>query len=113
MNKNKEDKLLSFLKRECQYGKYQLVDKQDLLACFENGEYVDEGELENKLSALEKQGLIKIKYEDENVYCLSLTRENCEEKREKQKLSLSLLYLFTFLFAFLGGMIGAIIASTF
>ena len=111
MKSKKENKLLTFLNKECQVGKFQIIEKQDMLSCFGANEYIDENELENRLSLLERQGYIKIKYEDENVYCISLLNQETEEKREQQKLSLSVLYIFTFVFAFLGGLIGAIITS--
>jgi len=109
MKIKKESKLLSFLQEQCEFGKFQIVEKQDLLGIFDKN-LIDENDLENMLSSLERQGYLKVKYEDENVYCLSITRKDFEEKRE-QKTSLSLFYFLTFVASFLGGMIGAVIVS--
>jgi hypothetical protein len=36
---------------------------------------MEENELDSMLTSLERQGYIKIKYEDDNVYCLSVLKE--------------------------------------
>lgn len=109
--KNQKDRiLLDFLQKECDYSKFKIVDKSDMLSCFDKKFYVDEEILDQLVSSLERKGLIKIKYEDENVYCILLTKKEFEEKREN-KSSLSLTYFLTALTSFLGGFIGAIIAK--
>ena len=110
MKQKNESIILSFLQHECEFGKFQLVEKQDMLAALDK--FVDANELDSLLLSLERQGYVKIKYEDDNVYCLSLSKKEVEEKRE-QNHSLSLFYFLSFVAAFLGGMLGAIISKIF
>ena len=106
MKNQKESILLSFLQKECDYSKFKIVEKNDMLSAFGKKTYIDEENLDQAINSLERQGYIKVKYEDENVYCIILIKKEIEEKREK-KSSLSLIYLLTAIASFLGGFIGA------
>ena len=108
MKQKKETKLLSFLQSQYESDKFQLIEKQDILSTFDKNT-VDEAELENMLISLERQGYLKIKYEDDNVYCLCVMKKNIDEKREQKSL-LPLLYILSAIASFLGGMLGAIVS---
>ena len=108
MKEQKEKTLLNFLQKECNYTSYKIVEKSDMLSCFGKTK-IDEDSLGQIISSLEKQGYIKNKYEDENVYCICLNKKETEEKREK-KTSLFLIYFLIILSSFLGGFSGAIIS---
>ena len=110
MQNQKEKLLLSFLYRDCGLNKFTVVDKQDILSCFQKRNYIEEGDLDNLIQALERKGFIKIKYDDENVYCLSVLRE-CEEEKKEIKTKLPSLFFWVFLGSFLGGLLSSLVIN--
>ena len=109
MKNQQENILLSFIQKECDYSKFKLVEKDDLMALF-GKQKLDYESLDELVLSLEKKGYIKIKYEDDSFYCISLAKQKQEEKREK-KHSLFLTYFLTILASFLGGFIGAFLSK--
>ena len=113
MQNQKQKILLSFLKKECGLNKFSIVEKKDILSIFEKRYYIDETELENLIISLERQGYIKIKYDDDSVYCLSVLKEfEIEEKKERKDFSY-LSFLLIFVSSFLGGLLGSILSFIF
>ncbi len=108
--KNQQEKhLLSYLTRECKNSGYSVIDKKDVLSSFDKKIHVDEIELETLMSSLERQSFIKIKYEDENVYCLCVLKHEIEEKKESSKKSLFPSFLLSLAGAFLGSFFATLI----
>ena len=110
MQNSKEKCLINYLCRECGFNKFTIVEKKDMLSCFDKHIYIDENELDNIIQSLERKGYIKIKYEDENVYCLSVLFNIEDEKKEKTAKTPSL-FLLAFVGSFLGGLIGSLIIN--
>ena len=107
MKSQKESILLSYLAKECGLNKFNVLDKKDISACFEKKFYVDEIELEALMLSLERQGLIKIKYDDDNVFCLSVLGEP-EEKKENPARTLFPFFLLSTLGGFIGSVLGVL-----
>jgi len=112
MKNQKERELLNYLSRECEINKFTVVEKRDILYSLEK-EIKDEEELDYLLLSLERQMKVKIKYEDDNVYCLSLLKKEIEvetEKREGRSPLFSNL-LINLLASFLGSLLGSLIIN--
>lgn len=107
--------VLKIIQKECKNGSYKVIDKSDIISSLPSKYRCDFEELDHILSYLERQDLISIKYDDDNVYCLCVLPatfeiiENNEKKREKNfSIFIPLLSL---LFGFLGAFIGSIISK--
>ena len=110
MKNQKEKMLLTFLSNECGFNKFSVVEKKDMISCFTKS-YVDENELDSLVLSLERQGFVKIKYEDDDVYCISvLIRESEQEKKESPKNSPFKHNIVVFLSALIASFLGTIIA---
>lgn len=105
MKNQKEKTLLSILSRECKPNQFSVVEKKDILFSFPKIMPIEEEELDGLVLSLERQGFVKIKYEDDSVYCVALLKKE-EEKREVSPSFKSLFFL-----ALLGGMIGGFAGS--
>jgi hypothetical protein len=113
MQNQKIDVLLYFLKKECGLNKFSVVEKKDILSLYEKKYYIDESELENLMQSLERQGYIKIKYDDENVYCLAVLKDFEIREKKERKANSFLSFLLVFLASFLGGFFGSILTFLF
>ena len=111
MKTSKERILHAYLAKECGINKFKVIDKKDILASFEKGVYVDENELESLMISLERQGIIKIKYDDDSVFCLSVLQDIAEKRKESPKRTLFPLLLTALLGGFLGSILGEIFIS--
>ena len=111
MKNQKLKALLLFLTKECGLNKFSVIEKKDILASFDKHIYVDENELEGLVLTLERQGFIKIKYDDDNVFCLSVLREiEKETKKEREQKSLLPFFLLCLLGSFIGSLIATLIS---
>ena len=112
MNNQKLNSLLIFLTNECGLNKFTVIDKKDILSFFDKKIYIDENELESLVFTLERQGYIKIKYEDENVFCLSVLKESENAiKKEREKFFSFSFFILCFLASFIGSFISTIISA--
>lgn len=104
----KESYLLEILIKDCGINRFTIVDKKDLIKESERLS-LDENDIDEIMSALERKGKIKIKYDDENVYCVLVVKNEGEEK-ESKKLSLSKIFILTFFSSFLGSFVATIVS---
>lgn len=105
--------VLKILQKECKNGGYKIIDKNDVISAMPSKFRCDFDELDHITSYLERQDLISIKYDDDNVYCLCVLpsiNEVFEEEKIVKKKNLSFLIpIFCFLLSFLGAFVGGII----
>lgn len=106
MKNQKEKTLLSYLLNECKSSGYSVIDKKDILTAFDKRLNIDENELDSLINSLERQSYIKIKYEDDSVFCLCITQRDFEEKKERQKSPFS-----SFLLSLAGAFLGSFFAT--
>jgi len=106
--KNREIQILRFLANECKSNEYNVIEKKDIVSFFDKKNIIDENEIDAMISALERKGYIKIKYDDDNVYCLCVIHNDVEEKKES-KTALFPSFLFNLLSAFLGSFIATLL----
>lgn len=111
MKNQKEKQLLSCLAKECKPNQFSVIEKKDILSSFPKSSQIDEEELDEIMLSLERQAHIKIKYEDDNVYCLCLIKDDIE-KREASP-SFKNIFWFGLLGGFCGSLIGSFIAFLF
>ena len=109
--KNEKEKLLfSILTKECQIGQFSVIEKKDIIFSLSKFFYIEEEELDELIACLERQGYLKIKYEDETVYCLCLIKKEIPQQKREVALSFKKFLIFCLLGAFLGGLIGSFCA---
>ena len=106
--KIREKDLLALLSKECKPNIYTVFEKKDISSSLDNNT-LDENEIDNLMLSLERQGFIKIKYEDDNVYCLSVLKREIEEKKESHKQAPFSYLLFCFFGGFFGSFFGTLI----
>lgn len=99
----KENFLLKILIKDCGINRFTVIDKKDLIKESEKLS-LDENDIDEIMSTLERKGKIKIKYDDENVYCVLVVKNESEEK-ESKKLSLFKIFILTFFSSFLGSFV--------
>ena len=64
--------VLKILCKECPNGAYKIIDASDIISAMPSKYKVDFESLQHILIYLERQDCITIKYDDENVYCISV-----------------------------------------
>lgn len=111
MKNQKERELLNFLSKECELNKFSVIDKRDILSSFDKKLLIDEDELDSLMLSLERQAKVKIKYEDESVYCLCLLGKEIEldEKKEEKTPLLSRYFIVSFFASMLGSLLGSLV----
>ena len=110
MKNEKEKTLFSILSKECKSGQFSVIEKKDLLFSLSKSFFVEEEDLDELIYSLERQNRIKIKYEDENVYCLSVTQIELPQQKREVSPSFKKSFLFCLLGGFLGGLAGSFFA---
>jgi len=110
MKNEKEKTLFSILSKECKSGQFSVIEKKDLLFSLSKSFFVEEEDLDELIYSLERQNRIKIKYEDENVYCLSVTQIELPQQKREVSPSFKKSFLFCLLGSFLGGLAGSFFA---
>ncbi len=110
MKNEKERALFSILSKECKSGQFSVLEKKDLLFSLSKFYVVEEEELDDIVSSLERQNCIKIKYEDEAVYCLCLIKKEIEQQKREVAPSFKKSFSFCLLGGFLGGLAGSFLA---
>lgn len=110
MKNEKEKLLISILSKECQIGQFSVIEKKDIIFSLSKFFYVEEEELDELIACLERQGYLKIKYEDETVYCLCVTKKELPQQKREVSPSFKKFFIFCLLGAFLGGLIGSFCA---
>ena len=84
--------VLKLLCKECPNGAYKIIDGGDIISAMPNKYKVDTESLQHILIYLERQDCITIKYDDENVYCISVLpygfelNETSQTKEAPQKI---------------------------
>ena len=108
----KSSLILKIIQKECKNGSYKIIDKNDIIFSLPSKYRCDIDELDHIMSYLERQDLIAIKYDDENVYCvctLPASYDIFEKQTKKKRNSLGFLPLLCFIFAFLGAFLGCLV----
>ena len=116
MQESKFSIVLEVLINECQDGGYRILEKTDLLSLAAKRCKITESDLEKIVSSLEKEELISLKYEDENVYCIAVLPKGIkmnEDKKNKEKRPTfpRLNYFLIFLISFIACFIACLIAN--
>ena len=110
--------LLYVLNNFCGDGAYKVLEIKDILEKLPNKFRVDKSSLGDLIEHLQEREYVKVKYNDESVYCLTtlpkgkLFGEKTDEikKDKKKQINLS---MFAVLAGAIGGFIGAVLGSIF
>lgn len=107
--------VLKILNKECPNGAYKIIDASDIISSMPSKYKIDSEALAHILNYLERQDCISIKYDDDNVYCISVMpygSEICENSKQKEKIANKKLPSLTyFLIIFLLSMTASFIAN--
>ena len=82
--------VLKILNKECPNGAYKIIDASDIISSMPSKYKIDSDSLAHILNYLERQDCISIKYDDDNVYCISVMpygSEICQNCKQKEKVS--------------------------
>lgn len=103
----KSSLILKIIQKECKNGGYKIIDKNDIILSLPTKFRCDIDELDHIMTYLERQDLVAIKYDDENVYCVCTLPASYDvfDKQTKKK-RISFIPLLCFVFAFLGAFLG-------
>lgn len=112
--------ILNILAQECSDGNYKIVEISDIIMALPKRYRMDSDAVRHILLHLERQDMISIKYDDEDVYCLAVMPfgfESLENEKplpikrasEKQKKLSTLTIVLSFLSALLGTTLGILI----
>lgn len=130
MSKNKDmidtkSKLvLSILSKECHDGSYKIVEVSDIIMALPKHFRMDSEAIKHILTHLERQDIISIKYDDDDVFCLAVLPYGFEiletekpkmikhPKIKEKSLSLSTILL-SFVSALIGTALGIVICYFF
>lgn len=118
---SKSKLVLKILAKECNDGSYKIIEGADVISSLPKHYRTDSDGLKHILTHLERQDMISIKYDDDDVYCISVLPFGFEAlESEKPKIikkdiykekSLSKWTIFlSFISALLGTTIGIIVA---
>lgn len=110
--------VLKILCKECPNGAYKIVDASDIISAMPSKYKVDSESLQHILIYLERQDCITIKYDDENVYCISVLPYGFEinetattkEAPQKKGLALPIYFLLIFVLSFCASLAANLIA---
>ena len=100
--------VLTILAKECGDGGYKIIEIPDIIMALPRHFRMDSESIKHILTHLERQDIISIKYDDDDIYCLSVLPygfEICEtnqtkDKKEKKELPPFIYFLIIFLIAF-------------
>lgn len=108
--------VLKILAKESSGGSYKIFESSDIISLLPKRYRTDSEGIRHILTHLERQDLISIKYDDDDLYCLAVLPFGFEEIEEspvmkvKEKPKVNKLTIFlSFLFGFLGVMLGVVI----
>lgn len=108
--------VLKILAKESSGGSYKIFESSDIISLLPKHYRTDSEGIRHILTHLERQDLISIKYDDDDLYCLAVLPFGFEEIEEspvmkvKEKPKTNKLTIFlSFLFGFLGVMLGVVI----
>ena len=108
--------VLTILAKESSGGSYKIFESSDIISLLPKRYRTDSEGIRHILTHLERQDLISIKYDDDDLYCLAVLPFGFEEIEEspvmkvKEKPKTNKLTIFlSFLFGFLGVMLGVVI----
>ncbi len=108
--------VLKILAKESSGGSYKIFESSDIISLLPKRYRTDSEGIRHILTHLERQDLISIKYDDDDLYCLAVLPFGFEEIEEspvmkvKEKPKTNKLTIFlSFLFGFLGVMLGVVI----
>lgn len=108
--------VLKILAKESSGGSYKIFESSDIISLLPKRYRTDSEGIRHILTHLERQDLISIKYDDDDLYCLAVLPFGFEEIEEspvmkvKEKPKANKLTIFlSFLFGFLGVMLGVVI----
>ncbi len=113
---SKSKLVLKILAKECSGGSYKIVEVADIIMAMPKYLRADSENVKHILTYLERQGMISIKYDDDDVFCLAVLPYGLEvleenpNKKEKQTKNFNLLNIFLcFLAALFGTTLGIVI----
>ena len=109
--------VLKILAKESSGGSYKIFEGSDIISALPKHYRTDTDGIRHILTHLERQDMISIKYDDDDLYCLAVLPYGMEEleneptkKQRKDGGKISKLTIFlSFLFAFIGAILGAVI----
>lgn len=108
--------ILKILAQECHNGNYKIIEISDIILSLPKHYRMDIEAVKHILTYLERQDMISIKYDDDDVYCLAVLPYGFEilesdksYKRPAKKTQKSLVILWCFLSSFLGALIAGVI----
>lgn len=112
--------VLKILAQECSDGNYKIVEVSDIIMALPKRYRMDSEAIKHILTHLERQDMISIKYDDDDVYCLAVLPYGFEsmenekpiprkQEREKQKKLSTATIILSFSSALLGTILGIII----
>lgn len=112
--------VLKILAQECSDGNYKIVEVPDIIMALPKRYRMDSEAIKHILTHLERQDMISIKYDDDDVYCLAVLPYGFEsmenekpiprkQEREKQKKLSTATILLSFASALTGTILGIII----
>lgn len=114
----KSYEILKYLANECDNG-YKVIEVEDILKEIKEND-INQILLKQTLIYLDKNGYISIKYNDDNVYCVSMlpygrqfieTRNVKDKQSKDMKITIRKLYFEILLIAFLGAFLGTLISE--
>lgn len=110
--------VLSILAKECKDGSYKIVEVPDIIMALPKHFRMDSEAVKHILTHLERQDIISIKYDDDDVFCLAMLPYGFEilenekpkkfNKRKDQKINWPMV-ITSFLSAFIGTTLGIVI----
>lgn len=112
--------VLKILAKECNNGNYKIIEIPDIIMALPRHFRMESEAIKHILTHLERQDMISIKYDDDDVFCLTVlpfgfeTLENDKpkfikkEKIKEKKLNVATIIL-SFASAFLGTSLGILI----
>ncbi|MBP3431564.1 MAG: hypothetical protein J6K39_01740 [Clostridia bacterium] len=110
--------VLKILAKECSNGSYKIVEISDIIMSLPKHFRMDSEAVKHILTHLERQDIISIKYDDDDIYCLAVLPygfeilENEKPKQIKKEVSKEKrapLMLLFFLSGFLGTILGILV----
>lgn len=111
--------VLKILKNECKDGSYKIIEIADIISSLPRHYKMDSDTIKNILNYLERQDLISIKYDDDDVYCVAIMPygfEIIENEKNLSKRSFTvekknnfMMIILTFFSSLIGTILGIII----
>ena len=111
--------VLKILKNECKDGSYKIIEIADIISSLPRHYKMDSDTIKNILNYLERQDLISIKYDDDDVYCVAIMPygfEIIENEKNLTKRSFTvekknnfMMIILTFFSSLIGTILGIII----